>query len=92
VNVAVLSGTVLGVGVEVQFVPTVHSAPGPAQVPSTARAGVTTAPMANNTANARTLLTDAAIKPPPYADLHNDAWGSLRAMLFGPRSADLLRP
>src|SRR6516164_2227437 len=35
VNVAVLSGTVLG-GTEVQLVPTVHSAPGPAQVPSTA--------------------------------------------------------
>ena len=35
VNVAVLSGTVLG-GTEVQLVPTVHSAPGPVQVPSTA--------------------------------------------------------
>src|SRR5262249_47008341 len=34
VNVAMLSGTVLG-GIEVQFVPTVHSAPGPDQVPST---------------------------------------------------------
>jgi hypothetical protein len=34
-NVAVLSGTVFG-GIEVQFVPTVHSAPGPFQVPSTA--------------------------------------------------------
>src|SRR5215831_8350516 len=37
VNVAVPSGTVFG-GIEVQFVPTVHSAPGPVQVPSTARA------------------------------------------------------
>jgi hypothetical protein len=63
VNVAVLSGTV---GVEVQFVPVFHSVPRPVQVPSTARAGVTTAPTANNTANARTLLTDAAIKPPPF--------------------------
>src|SRR5262249_13249671 len=35
VNVAVPSGTVFG-GIEVQFVPTVHSAPGPVQVPSTA--------------------------------------------------------
>lgn len=38
VNVAVLLGTVLGVGVELQLVPVVHSAPGPVQVPSTARA------------------------------------------------------
>ncbi len=35
VNVAVLSGTV---GVELQLVPVVHSAPGPVQVPSTAYA------------------------------------------------------
>ena len=35
-NVAVLSGTVLGVRVEIQLVPMVHSAPGPCQVPSTA--------------------------------------------------------
>src|SRR5262245_66177258 len=33
VNVAVLSGTV---GLELQFVPVVHSAPGPVHVPSTA--------------------------------------------------------
>jgi hypothetical protein len=37
VNVAVLSGTV---GFEVQFVPVVHSLPGPVQVPSVARAAV----------------------------------------------------
>src|SRR5262249_60431395 len=36
-NVAVPLGTVFG-GIEVQFVPTVHSAPGPVQVPSTAYA------------------------------------------------------
>jgi len=35
VNVAVLSGTV---GLELQFVPVVHSVPGPSQVPSIARA------------------------------------------------------
>src|SRR5215471_17293818 len=38
VNVAVLSGTVLA-GTEVQLLPVVHSAPGPVQVPSVARAG-----------------------------------------------------
>jgi hypothetical protein len=53
VNVAVLSGTV---GVELQFVPVVHSAPGPIQVPSTARAGVTLTPIATNTANAPARL------------------------------------
>ena len=37
VNVAVLSGTV---GVELQLVPVVHSAPGPCQVPSVACADV----------------------------------------------------
>ena len=37
VNVAVLSGTV---GLELQLVPRVHSAPGPVQVPSTACAGL----------------------------------------------------
>src|SRR6266478_3191461 len=37
VNVAALSGTS---GVELQFVPSVHSAPGPVQAPSTAYAAV----------------------------------------------------
>ena len=39
VNEAVLSGTA---GVELQLVSVVHSAPGPIQVPSTARAGLRT--------------------------------------------------
>src|SRR5215470_752885 len=55
VKVAVLSGTVLG-GIEVQFVPTVHSAPGPVQVPSTACA-VFGAKMAS--APSQTLLSSA---------------------------------
>src|SRR5947209_20100826 len=54
VNVAVLSGTV---GLELQFVPRVHSAPGPVQVPSTACAapGVRTA-----SAPRHTLASSAA--------------------------------
>ena len=55
-NVAVLSGTVLG-GIEVQFVPTVHSAPGPVQVPSTACA-ILGAKMAS--APSQTLPSSAA--------------------------------
>jgi hypothetical protein len=64
VNVAVLSGTVLGVGVEVQFVPTVHSAPGPFQVPSTARpvfgANMASAPSQTLPSNAARLRADGA--------------------------------
>ena len=65
VNVAVLSGTVLR-GIEDQLVPVVHSlVVAPVQVPSTARAGVTLAPSANNTARAGARLTSLAIMVAP---------------------------
>jgi hypothetical protein len=54
VNVATLSGTV---GLELQFVPVVHSLPGPSQVPSTDCAGLG-AKMAN--APTHTLASSAA--------------------------------
>jgi len=64
-NVAVPSGTVFG-GIEVQFVPTVHSAPGPVQVPSTACAvfGVKMA-----SAPSQTLPSSAARLSAAGADL-----------------------
>jgi hypothetical protein len=66
VKVAVPSGTV---GVELQLVPVVHSLPGPVQVPSTACAAVTLAPIANNTARASARLISPAIMVAP-PDVH----------------------
>jgi hypothetical protein len=64
-NVAVLSGTVLGVGVEIQLVPMVHSAPGPFQVPSTAYAapGASTASAPMQTPPSSAARVDAARAP-----------------------------
>ena len=68
VNVAVLSGTV---GLELQFVPVVHSAPGPCQVPSVARAEDAAS------ATAATVVNRCVRIPPPppqgigYAELAN---------------------
>src|SRR5262249_7996548 len=58
VNVAVLSGTV---GVELQLVPVVHSAPGPYQVPSVACADVA----ASKAAATVVANKYARISPPP---------------------------
>ena len=64
-NVAVSSGTVLGVGVELQLVPMVHSAPGPFQVPSTAYAapGASTASAPMQTPPSSAARVDAARAP-----------------------------
>ena len=62
VNVAVLSGTV---GFELQLVPVVHSAPGPCQVPSVARADVA----ASNAAAAVVANKYARIPLAPPAEM-----------------------
>jgi hypothetical protein len=65
VKVAMSSGTVLGVGSELQLVPVVHSAPGPVQVPSTACAvpgpSIANAPM--HTLPSSAARVDAARAP-----------------------------
>ena len=93
VNVAVLSGTV---GVELQLVPVVHSAPGPCQVPSVACADVA----ASNAAAAVVANKYARIPPPPCGDVSTQTGLRLQAcrsftreaMRLEPGSADLLQP
>jgi hypothetical protein len=68
VKVAVLSGTS---GFEVQLAPLFHMLlKAPVQVASVACAGVTLAPIANNTAKARARLTNAAIMVAPPRSVH----------------------
>src|SRR5262245_54739847 len=93
VNVAVLSGTV---GVELQLVPVVHSAPGPCQVPSVACADVA----ASKAAAAVVANKYARISPPPCGDVSTQTGfllqdcrpSALEAILLEAGSADLLQP
>jgi hypothetical protein len=89
VNVAVLSGTV---GLELQFVPVVHSVPGPCQVPSVACADVA----ASNATAAVVVNKCARILPPPCGDVSTQTGfrlqdcrsSTLGAMFFESGGAD----